>query len=76
MDIDKLLAETQWLRALARTLVQDEDRAEEITQETFLVALKKSPSDVGGLRGWLRSVLRLGLVRGLPRPLSSRLDEP
>ncbi len=43
MDIDKLLAETQWLRALARSLVQDEDRAEEITQETLLVALEKSP---------------------------------
>jgi iron(II)-dependent oxidoreductase len=54
----ELLAQSEWLRALARTLVQDAELAEDLVQETWLSALRTRPAPEGGLRGWLGTVLR------------------
>ena len=56
---DALLAETRWLRAVARGLVRDGGSAEDLAQDVMLDALQRRPSsDDGGLRGWLRTVAR------------------
>ncbi len=56
-----LLTHGQFVRRLARTLVVDENEAEELAQETWLVALRQAPAHVERPRSWLASVLR-GLV--------------
>ena len=38
--IECLLAETDWLHALARQLVRDRDRANDLFQETVLAAIR------------------------------------
>ena len=54
----------QFVRRLARTLVADENEAEELAQETWLVALRQVPADVERPRSWLAGVLRrLALTR-------------
>lgn len=47
-----------WLRALARELVSDPELAEDLTQDTLVIALERPPRDAGALRSWLSRVLR------------------
>jgi len=53
-----LLAQRGWVRALARTLVRDRDDADDVEQETWLVALRRPPRASGSLRAWFASVVR------------------
>jgi RNA polymerase sigma-70 factor (ECF subfamily) len=53
---EELLAETEWLRALALHLVRDPGAAEDAAQETSIAALRSPPS--GERRPWLAQVLR------------------
>jgi RNA polymerase sigma-70 factor (ECF subfamily) len=53
----ELLAHAGWARALARQLVGDAARAEELVQDTLGTALDKPPRRAGNLRGWLARVL-------------------
>ncbi|MFN0008646.1 MAG: sigma-70 family RNA polymerase sigma factor [Planctomycetota bacterium] len=46
------------LRALARSLVRDESRAEDLVQDTLVVALERPPRSAGSVRGWLATVAR------------------
>lgn len=55
---EALLQHGEFVRRLARSLVVDEHEAEELVQETWVVALLKSPGRVEGLRPWLARVLR------------------
>ncbi len=55
---ERLLEETSWMRALARSLVREPERAEDLTQETLAIALARPPEDSGSLRGWLAEVMR------------------
>lgn len=55
---EALLAETDWMRRLARALVRDADAADELVQETVLAALRAKPDLDRGLRPWLGRVLR------------------
>ncbi|MEM9382936.1 MAG: RNA polymerase sigma factor, partial [Planctomycetota bacterium] len=59
LDPNRLAAQTEWLRRLARRLIQDVDAAEDIVQDTLVAALERPPRDAaseGGLRAWLRAV--------------------
>ena len=56
--LDALLADLPWVRRLAKSLVGDTHRAEDLTQEAYRVALEKAPRDGGSLRGWMATVLR------------------
>lgn len=56
--IEDLLAHRDWVRALARSLVADVHRADDLEQETWVRALAHPPSRTGSARGWLRRVLR------------------
>jgi len=58
VDIEKLLRHRPFVRALARRLVRDDARAEDLVQETYLTALKSPPKHDGALRAWLAAVVR------------------
>ena len=59
---EELLAERDWLRGLARSLVEDQHLAEDAVQETCIRALRAAPRDRSRIRQWLASILR-NLVR-------------
>ena len=53
-----LLEHANWMHALARRLVGDAQRAEELSQETWVRALEHPPEGNRPLRGWLATVMR------------------
>ncbi|MEM1448830.1 MAG: sigma-70 family RNA polymerase sigma factor [Planctomycetota bacterium] len=58
-DLDALLAESEWLSRLARSLVRDEHAAADLTQDVLTDALRARTSLRGGrLRAWLSTVAR------------------
>ncbi len=63
-DPQILLAHTQSLRAIARSLLRNEADVEDVLQETWLAALRAKPDDGRPLGGWLATVTRnLSLMR-------------
>jgi len=48
----------EFVRQLARNLVRDPHRAEDIVQETWLRYLQRGPRPTGSLRHWFRTVVR------------------
>ncbi|MEQ1893485.1 MAG: sigma-70 family RNA polymerase sigma factor, partial [Planctomycetota bacterium] len=68
-EIAALLAETDWTRALARSLAGEVHLADDLVQEAWVAALERPPSPDRPLRGWLATILRrrasdLGRERG------------
>ncbi len=57
-DLEALLDNATWARALARSLVRDPHHAEDLVQRTFVAAIEHPPRDSSSPRGWLASVLR------------------
>jgi len=68
---EALLAQVEWVRRLARTLVTGDERAADVAQETWLAALQRPPAHERNLRGWLTSVAR-NAARKLVRSESRR----
>jgi len=58
VSLDALLAHRDWVRALARRLVLDENDADDVVQETWRMAIEKPPRHAESLRGWLATVVR------------------
>ena len=58
VNTEALLAHADWVRALARTLVADPNRADDVAQEAWVAALENPPRDARNLRGWFASVVR------------------
>ncbi len=61
-DVDQLMSEMGWVRRLARGLLNDADAAEDIAQETWLVANQHAPEKDRPIRPWLHRVV-VNLVR-------------
>jgi len=57
-DLDALLAQETFLRAIARPLVDDESSVDDVVQETWLRAIAKPPRRRASLRAWLATVAR------------------
>ena len=57
-EAGRLVEHAEFLRRLARRLVRDEDRANELVQDTFVAALESGAVRQGSLRGWLTGVAR------------------
>jgi len=57
-DPSELLVHAEWLQRLARTLVRDQQVAEDIVQETWLSALRSGQRDGVRPRPWLARVLQ------------------
>ncbi len=53
-----LLEQQAFLRRLARSLVTDAHRAEDLAQDATLAALESAPANATSLRGWLARVVR------------------
>ncbi|MFT3692683.1 MAG: sigma-70 family RNA polymerase sigma factor [Kofleriaceae bacterium] len=62
MEVETLMSELSWLKRLASALVRDETEADDLVQETWLVASKHAPTDGRPLKPWLSRVA-LNLVR-------------
>jgi len=58
VDIEALLRHREFVRRLARRLVRDDARAEDVVQETYVAALRNPPRHAGALRAWLATVVR------------------
>ena len=61
--LNVLLAEAQWVRSLARVLVEEAGLAEDAAQEVWVAALRSRPAHSGNLRGWLAQVTRNAVRR-------------
>ncbi|MBI1853949.1 MAG: sigma-70 family RNA polymerase sigma factor, partial [Planctomycetes bacterium] len=57
-DLDALLAHGDFVRALARSLVADPDRADDIVQQTWMASIERPPIPGLPARAWLASVVR------------------
>lgn len=57
-NIENLLRHQDWVRALARSLVADPSRAEDVAQQTMLEAITNAPRDLRRPKGWLAQVAR------------------
>lgn len=57
-DLEALLAHRNWVKALARSLVADPATAEDVEQQTWLIALERPPKHGRNLKAWLASVTR------------------
>ncbi len=55
--LEALLAETAWVRTLARRLCSDSAAADDLVQDTWLAALRHRPDDRASPRAWLGKVL-------------------
>ncbi len=58
LDFPALLEEEAFVRRLARGLLFDEHRVDDVVQQTWLAAIRNPPHESGARRGWLRSVVR------------------
>ncbi len=58
VDTESLLASSGWVRALARSLVVDAHRAEDLSQDAWIAALEGRPSNGVLLRRWIAAVMR------------------
>lgn len=58
VDTEALLEESGWVRALARRLAADQQRAEDLAQDTLLAALQRPRAAGVPLRRWLAAVMR------------------
>src|SRR5688500_12123146 len=58
VPLDALLAHREWGRSLARRLTEDESRADDVEQQTWLTAIERPPRHARSLRGWLGAVVR------------------
>ena len=59
LDPETLLAESAWIRRLARSLLRDAHAAEDLSQDVLAAALASQPAFSGArLRGWLAGVTR------------------
>ena len=70
-QMEHLVAETAWLRRLARALVKDDVLADDIVQDTFVTAAEKAPRDGRPIRPWLFRVL-VNRVRMVSRSSARR----
>jgi len=61
-QLEKLTSELSWLKRLASALVRDENDANDLVQETWLVAAEHAPTDGRPLKPWLSRVA-LNVVR-------------
>jgi RNA polymerase sigma-70 factor (ECF subfamily) len=55
---DELLAQAEWLGALARRLVDDASQADDLVQDTWLAALRRPPERGRAVKPWLARVVR------------------
>ncbi|MEO6709826.1 MAG: RNA polymerase sigma factor, partial [Planctomycetota bacterium] len=76
IPLETLLAQANWVRALARRLVADPDVAEDLVQDTFVAALSHPPEQRHGLASWLATTLSNARRTRQRRETARRAVEP
>lgn len=71
-ELEYVMSELSWLKRLASALVRDESDANDLVQETWLVAAEHAPTDGRPLKPWLSRVA-LNLVRMRSRASKRRI---
>jgi len=72
LDLERLLEQRGWLRALARSLVREDD-ADDLLQEAWLAALGTRTKARRSLRAWFKGLAR-NAAPGLRRPAGLDLE--
>jgi RNA polymerase sigma factor (sigma-70 family) len=62
VSLDRLLAQRDWVRQMARALVRDGNEADDLEQGVWLAALERPPRTERSLRGWFATALRRDVV--------------
>jgi RNA polymerase sigma-70 factor (ECF subfamily) len=70
---EQLLAHVEWVRRLATTLVADRDDADDVAQQTLLLAIERPPRHASNLRSWL-SIAARNVARSLGRASTRRRE--
>ena len=70
-ELERLMSQLSWLKRLAIALVRDESDANDLVQETWLIAAEHAPTDGRPLKPWLSRVA-LNLVRMRSRASTRR----
>jgi len=58
MNLEEMLAHSGFVKSLSRSLVHDENTAEDVAQNTLLAAIQHPPSDNKQIRPWFARVVR------------------
>jgi RNA polymerase sigma factor (sigma-70 family) len=58
MNYEVLLSHADFIRAIARSLVRDENTQDDMVQETWLAALRQKDGEIRSLPAWLATVTR------------------
>ncbi len=58
LALNDMVADSEWVRGLARTILGDVALADDLAQETITVALESKPNDPARRRAWLGGILR------------------
>ena len=75
-QLSDLLKHRAFLERFARRLAQDDSVADDVVQETWLVALERPPRHRENLRAWLRRVARnVFLRRQRPPSVASAVED-
>src|SRR5262249_11619266 len=56
-DLRDLLEQAEWIRSLARRLVGSGDRAADVAQDAWVIALDRPPRAGSTIRLWLKAVV-------------------
>ncbi|MGK0157547.1 MAG: RNA polymerase sigma factor (sigma-70 family), partial [Neolewinella sp.] len=65
-SLEILLCHQEWVRALARSLVADPSRADDVAQQTMLEAIQRPPRELSRPKAWLAKVAG-NIARGFAR---------
>ncbi|MHC4077909.1 MAG: RNA polymerase sigma factor, partial [Planctomycetota bacterium] len=58
LSLEDLLGHDGFIRSLARSLLRDQSRVDDVVQQAWLKAMEAPPRDPGAVRAWLRKVVR------------------
>jgi RNA polymerase sigma-70 factor (ECF subfamily) len=75
LSLEQLLPHEDFVRKLARRLVEDAAAADDVVQEAMLLAWRRPPRDAVALRGWFRTVVRRLVSRRRQQESSRRARE-
>lgn len=64
LSTDQLLDHEPWVRKLARRLLDDDHRVDDVVQQTLLAAIERPPEQHGRLTSWLATVTRNNIRYG------------
>ena len=75
VSVEQLLTHRDWVRRVARSLVRDENAADDLEQDAWVEALESPPTTRRSIGGWFKTALRHNLIDRLRAEASRRRRE-